>query len=247
LRSQKEFKRQMKGKFDEFFQYNAPYKRFEESDWETDLKAIIKRNNPSAEQLWESGMLIHLFAWVTHEFAKEHFKNCQRFKEETETDPDEIIVEDIEIIETPKERKEATSEEKKGFVLSIVDLLKEQRNEETINEFARNLYKQRLHAGGNKALFDVLDCLLEDQTERIDVVVPDIEIFESVDHNIVQKTIITNIKNNSSTVKSLAGLVKETDDPRIGVAVTFQACLQLECDGRVELGQLYGDVSVRQT
>jgi len=38
-----------------------------------------------------------------------------------------------------------------------------------------------------------------------------------------------------------------TEHAKLGVAVTFQACLQLECDGMVVLGQLGSDVSVSQT
>ena len=62
----------------------------------------------------------------------------------------------------------------------------------------------------------------------------------------VEKTVVYSLRTGPSTVKSLAGLVKGTDDPRIGVVVTFQSWLQLESDGWVVLCQLGDDVSVSQ-
>lgn len=87
-----------------------------------------------------------------------------------------------------------------------------------------------------------------EEQDTIPIEVPDgfFEVVDPLDHEYIEHIVVEGLSSGPSTVKSLIGLVKGTDNPRIGVVVTFQSCLQLECDGRVVLCQLKDDVSVSQ-
>ena len=64
-------------------------------------------------------------------------------------------------------------------------------------------------------------------------------------HADIERKVLENLKTGQSTVKTISGSIDKFDDSRISFAVTFQACLQLECESRVALEQGDGDVSVR--
>jgi hypothetical protein len=76
---------------------------------------------------------------------------------------------------------------------------------------------------------------LGEEQDTIPIEIPDgfFEVVDPLDHEYIEHIVIEGLLSGPSTVKSLAGRVKGTDDPRIGVVVTFQSCLQLECDEKV--------------
>ena len=68
---------------------------------------------------------------------------------------------------------------------------------------------------------------------------------ESVDIADVERYVLGSIRPGRDSVKKLASGFEGVEDARLGMAVTFQACLHLDASGKVELSQGVNDVLVR--
>jgi DNA-binding transcriptional ArsR family regulator len=67
---------------------------------------------------------------------------------------------------------------------------------------------------------------------------------ESLDHEAVQEHLLQEALDHQTTIKEVAGEKMFTDDSRLSVAITFQAGLFLEKDGKITLSQGDGDVII---
>lgn len=100
-----------------------------------------------------------------------------------------------------------------------------------------------LEAQPKDEVFGLISDLLECSAPKDAVMVPDSvrERYVPFDHAAIEKKVLG---SPGLTVKQIGSGLKTAETPSLGIAVTFQACLQLENDGRVVLSQVEGDVSV---
>ena len=99
--------------------------------------------------------------------------------------------------------------------------------------------------GPNDDLFYVF--FSEDDVSPIMISMPLDEFKEDDASKIadVERYVIESMGPEGDSVKRLAVGFEGVDDARLGVAVTFQACLHLDATGKVELSQGVDDVLVK--
>ena len=220
---------EIKEEIDQFFEKNQPFQKYRGLDYKTELRKLAKSKELNAEQLYDSGMITRLYSRIVLLLTEKAYGQSQI------------------------ERDKASPQERSTFFRYGLDYASGKRmanppqkkeDKGVWEKFDRPLRndKKRLYAGGNKELYDYLGGVLGDVKEQMEFIESPIKKAEYLEE--IEERFIEALKKGPGTVKRFASIISDVETPRIGVVLSFQACLQLECDGRVVLGQLEGDVAV---
>jgi hypothetical protein len=134
--------------------------------------------------------------------------------------------------------------------------MKKYHNKKNSSKDARKVDYEEHIGGREKDLFGSEDELLGLVNSLFDEIPTnqDVEAPEEVSNRYVpfdfdrlEKDICGKSADSAQSIKSLGGGLELAESREIGITVVFQACLQLENDGRVALDQGEGDVLVRKT
>lgn len=214
-------------------EHNKEYYRFLKIDRIKTVKDMLKKPDFSLDDFNDAGMIFVLHLMTIELQAS--INTLDLFvlgMDEEESKPIKQKVADI---------KEAFIEAKERI----------QRYEELRAKIKRKISYQKFNGtqgmpgqDENNDLLNIITDLIDELPINEEIVVPERmkEKYIPFDMAALEKNIL---KNMGSTVKQIGSGIKTAETKSLGIAVTFQACLQLECEGKVCLEQLPGDVSVR--